>query len=60
MILLGLAAALMMSLLLELASPLAIIAGCALLAAAESAVILWNIIKTEKAQLVKILKGGSL
>ena len=50
----------MMSLLLELASPLAIIAGCALLAAAESAVILWNIIKTEKAQLVKILKGGSL
>lgn len=59
-IFLGLAAALTMSLLLELASPLAVIAGCVLPAAAESAVILWNIIKTEKAQLVKILKGGSL
>lgn len=56
----GLAAALILNGFLELANPALIILGCLLLAAIEAAVILFNIVRIEKSQIVKILKGGSL
>ena len=58
--LLGMIASVVISSVYKIANPFTVAAGCGILSAAEIVIILMNIIKTEKAQLVKILKGGSL
>lgn len=57
---LGMIAAVVISSVYKIANPFTVAAGCGILSAAEIIIIIWNIVKTEKAQLVKILKGGSL
>lgn len=56
----GLTAALILNGFLKLANPVLIILGCLLLAAIETLIIIYNILKIEKSRIVKILKGGSL
>lgn len=57
---LGMIAAVVISSVYKIANPFTVAAGCGILSAAEIIIIIRNIVKTEKAQLVKILKGGSL
>lgn len=57
---LGIISAVVISLVYKIANPFTVATGCGVLSAAEIIIIVLNIIKTEKAQLVKILKGGSL
>lgn len=57
---LGMIAAVVISSVYKIANPFTVAAGCGILAAAEIIIIILNIVKTEKAQIVKILKGGSL
>lgn len=57
---LGMIAAVVISSVYRIANPFTVAIGCGILSAAEIIIIIWNIVKTEKAQIVKILKGGSL
>lgn len=57
---LGMIVAVVISSVYKIADPFTVAVGCGILSAAEIIIIIWNIVKTEKAQLVKILKGGSL
>ncbi len=57
---LGIITSVVISSVYKIANPFTVAVGCGILSAAEIIIIVWNIIKTEKAQLVKILKGGSL
>lgn len=57
---LGIITSVVISSVYKIANPFTVAVGCGVLSAAEIIIIVLNIIKTEKAQLVKILKGGSL